>query len=74
MGGVHQTDGLRLHSLYQGSEVSAEILPACFLTVDPYKSWLEGRLSQKILSVDLNVLRSLFLYCLVADPNRGETG
>lgn len=39
---------------------SAVIFPACFLTLEMYKTCMEGRLAPK---------HSLFLSCLVVDPD-----
>lgn len=40
-----------------------------FLTLDTYKSWMEGRLAPIIFSAVLIVSCYVFLSCLVADPN-----
>lgn len=57
---------LVLFSTYHRGEVgtgcdgSAVIFPACFLTLEMYKTCMEGRLAPK---------HSLFLSCLVVDPD-----
>lgn len=63
-------EGRSLNSFYAECEGSAEMLPAHFLTLDQFKSRIEGNLTPKILSEDLMVHCSLFLLCLVANPNQ----
>ena len=46
------------------------IFPARLLTLDVYRSWMEGRLAPMIFPADLTVLWSLFLSGLVADLNQ----
>ena len=46
------------------------MLAARFLTLDWYKSWMEGRSAPMVLSADLMVRCSLALSLLVADPNQ----
>ena len=45
------------------------MLPARFLTLDLYRSWVEGRSAQIIFSTDLTVHCNLHLFCLVAKPD-----
>ncbi|MEQ2256270.1 hypothetical protein ILYODFUR_022606 [Ilyodon furcidens] len=50
---VAPPEGKTLNSLCAGCVGSAEILAALFLTLDLYKSWMEGRLALIILSAVL---------------------
>ncbi|MEQ2246497.1 hypothetical protein ILYODFUR_039139 [Ilyodon furcidens] len=61
-----------LNSLCAGCVGSAEILAALFLTLDLYKSWIEGRSALMNLSADLIVRCSLDLSCFVNKPNHTE--
>ncbi|MED6240533.1 hypothetical protein ATANTOWER_022800 [Ataeniobius toweri] len=69
---VAPPEGKSLNRLCAGCVGSAEILAAPFLTLDLYKSWLEGRLALMILSADLIVHCSLDLSCFVDEPNHTE--
>ncbi|MEQ2288102.1 hypothetical protein AMECASPLE_019479 [Ameca splendens] len=62
---VAPPEGKALNSLCAGCVGSAEILAALFLTLDLYKSWMEGRSA-------LIIRCSLDLSCLVDDPNHTE--
>ena len=48
------------------------MLPARFLVLDRYKSWMEGRLAPMIFSAALTVRCSLCLSCLEAEENQTE--
>ncbi len=55
------------------SRVSAVMSQTHFLTLDVCKSWMEGKLSPVILSAGITVRCSLFLICLVGNPNQSMT-
>ena len=63
-------EGRCLNSLCAGCEGSEELLLAHFLTLDQYRSWVEGRSTPMILSADLIVRFSLFLSYLMVDPSQ----
>ncbi|MEQ2308841.1 hypothetical protein AMECASPLE_032423 [Ameca splendens] len=69
---VAPPEGKALNSLCAGCVGSAEILAALLLTLDLYKSWMEGRSALIILSAVLIIRCSLDLSCLVDDPNHTE--
>ncbi|MEQ2313811.1 hypothetical protein AMECASPLE_005781 [Ameca splendens] len=71
---LYGTDLLRIcpRSRGAGCVGSAEILAAHFLTLDLYKSWIEGSSALMILSADLIVRCSLDLSYLVDEPNHTE--
>lgn len=50
---------------------SAVALPACFLILDLYKSWMEGTSAAVIFCAVLTFRCSLFSPCVVADPKFG---
>ncbi|MED6272543.1 hypothetical protein CHARACLAT_031484 [Characodon lateralis] len=69
---VAPPEGQSLNSLCAGCVGSAEMLAAFFLTLDLYKSWMEGRSALIILFADLIGRCSLDLSCFVDDPNHTE--
>ncbi|MED6291495.1 hypothetical protein CHARACLAT_024292 [Characodon lateralis] len=69
---VAPPEGKALNSLCAGCVGSAEMLAALFLTLDLYKSWMEGRSALIILSAVLIIHCSLDRSCLVDEPNHTE--
>ncbi|MED6275303.1 hypothetical protein CHARACLAT_025208 [Characodon lateralis] len=69
---VAPLEGKALNSLCAGCVGSAEILAALFLTLDLYKSWMEGGPALIILSAFLIIRCSLDLSCFVDEPNHTD--